>query len=163
MSPSSVPKCSHCAPSSFPLGVFVQISGATSSKKSSLTTYLNPDPHIFPSATSPEFFSDSFLIHYSISSVQSLSCVQLFATPRTAAHQASLSITNFWNLPKLMYIESIMPSNHLILCLPLLLLPSIFPRIRVFLNESALRIRWPKDWSFTTASVLPMDIQDDFL
>ena len=102
MSPSSVPKCSHCAPSSFPLGVFVQISGATSSKKWSLTTYLNLDPHIFPSATSPEFFSDSFLIHYSVSSVQSLSCVQLFATPRTAAHQASLSITNFWNLPKLM-------------------------------------------------------------
>ena len=78
------------------------MSGATSSKKSSLTTYLNPDPHIFPSATSSHFFSDSFLIHYSVCSVQSLSCVQLFVTPRTAACQASLSITNSWNLPKLM-------------------------------------------------------------
>ena len=83
------------------------------------------------------------------SSVQLLSCVQLFATPWTAAHQASLSITNSRSPPKLMSIESVMPSNHLILCLPLLLLPSIFPSIRVFSNESALRIRWPKDWSFS--------------
>ena len=83
------------------------------------------------------------------SSVQSLSCVQLFATPWTAAHQASLSITNSWSLPKLMSIESVMPSNHLILCHPLLLLPSIFPSIRVFSNESALHIRWPKYWSFS--------------
>ena len=83
------------------------------------------------------------------SSVQSLSRVQLFATPWTAAHQASLSITNFQSLLKLMFIESVMPSNYLILCCPLLLLPSIFPSIRVFSNESALRIRWPKYWSFT--------------
>ena len=83
------------------------------------------------------------------SSVQSLSCVQLFATPWTAAHQASLSITNSWSLPKLMSIESVMPSNHLILCHPLLLLPSIFPSIWVFSNESALHIRWPKYWSFS--------------
>ena len=76
-----------------------------------------------------------------ISSVQSLSRVQLFATTWTAAHQASLSITNSWSLPKPMSIESVMPSNHLILCRPLLLLPSIFPSIRVFSNESALRIR----------------------
>ena len=83
------------------------------------------------------------------SSVQSLSHVWLFATPRTAACQASLSIINSWSSPKPMSIESVMPSNHLILCHPLLLLPSIFPRIRVFSNESALRIRWPKYWSFS--------------
>ena len=82
-------------------------------------------------------------------SVQSLSCVRLFATPWTAARQASLSITNSRNPPKPMSIESVMPSNHLILCCPLLLLPSIFPSIRVFSNESALRIRWPKCWSFS--------------
>ena len=81
------------------------------------------------------------------SSVQSLSRVWPFATPWTAAHQASLSITNSWSLPKPMSIESVMPSNHLILCRPLLLLPSIFPSIRVFSNESALHIRWPKYWS----------------
>ena len=83
------------------------------------------------------------------SSVQSLSCVQLFATPLTAAHQASLSITNSQSIPKLMSIESMMPSNHLSLCCPLLLLPSIFPSIRVFSNESVLCIRWPKYWSFS--------------
>ena len=75
------------------------------------------------------------------SSVQSLSRVWLFATPQTAAHQASLSITNSWSLLKLISIESVMPSNHLILCRPLLLLPSIFPSIRVFSNESVLHIR----------------------
>ena len=75
--------------------------------------------------------------------------VQLFATPWTAARLASLSITNSWSLPKLMSIESVMPSNHLILCCPLLLPPSIFPSIRVFSNESALPIRWPKYWSFS--------------
>ena len=83
------------------------------------------------------------------SSVQSLSRVQLFATPWTAAHQASLSITNSQNLLKLMSIELVMPSSHLILCHPLLLLPSIFPSNRVFSNESALCIRWPKSWSFS--------------
>ena len=72
-----------------------------------------------------------------------------FATPWTAAHQASLSITNSWSLPKLMSIEPVMPSNHLILCHPLLLLPSIFPSIRVFSNESVLCIKWPKNWSFS--------------
>ena len=82
-------------------------------------------------------------------SVQSLSCVQLFATPWTTARQASLSITNFWSLPKLMSIELVMLSNHLILCHPLLLLPSIFPNNRVFSNESALLIRWPKYWTFS--------------
>src|SRR5574337_824720 len=83
------------------------------------------------------------------SSVQSLSHGQLFAAPWTAAHQASLSITNSWNLLKLMSIESVMPSNHLILCHPLFLLSSIFPSIRVFSNESALHIRWPNYWSFS--------------
>ena len=98
-----------------------------------------------------------FLTSYNSSSVQSLSHVQLFVTPWSAARQASLSITNSWILLKLMSIESVMPSNHLILCCPLLrlilchpllLLPSIFPSIRVFSHKSALLIRWPKYWSF---------------
>ena len=81
------------------------------------------------------------------SSVQSLSRVRLFAAPWTAAHQASLSITNSQSLLKVRPIESVMPYNHLILCCPLLLPPSIFPNIRVFSNESTLRMRWPKYWS----------------
>ena len=92
----------------------------------------------------------SFLLYINVIVVvvvQSLSHVRLFVTPWTAAHQAS--ITNSWSLPKLMSIESVMPSNHLILCHPLLLLPSIFPSIRVFSNESALYIRRPKYWSFS--------------
>ena len=83
------------------------------------------------------------------SSVHLLCHIQLFATPWTAAHQASLSITNSRSLLKLMSITSVMPSNHHILCHPLLLLPLIFPSIRVFSNESALSIRWPKYWSFS--------------
>ena len=83
------------------------------------------------------------------SSVQSLSHVRLFATPWTAAHQPSLSFTNSGTLFKLMSIKSVMPSNHFILCHPLLLLPSIFPSIRIFSNESTLCIRWPKYWSFS--------------
>ena len=86
---------------------------------------------------------------YQFSSLQLLSHVRLFATPWTAARQTSLSITNSQSLLKLMSIESVMPSNHFILCHPFLLLPSIFPSIRVFSNESALRIRWPKYWSFS--------------
>ena len=85
------------------------------------------------------------------SSVQSLSHVCLFATPWTAAHQVSLSITNSQSLLKLMSIESVIPSNHIILCHPLLLLPSIFPSIRVFCNESVLHITWPKYWSFSSS------------
>ena len=85
----------------------------------------------------------------SFSSVQSLSHLWLFATPWTAARQAFLSITNSQSPPKPMSIVSVMPSNHLVLCHPLLLLPSIFPSIRVFSNESALCIRWPKYWSFS--------------
>ena len=86
---------------------------------------------------------------WSLSSVQSLSRVQLFATPWTAARQASLSVTNSRSLLKLMSIESVMPSNHLILCRPFLLLPSIFPSLRVFSDESVLHIRCPKYWSFS--------------
>jgi len=94
---------------------------------------------------------ESFFTTYpfQFSSVQPLSLVQLFASPWTAACQASLSITSSQSLLKLMSIESVMPSNHLILCHPLLLLPSIFPSIRVFSNESVLCIRWPKYWSFS--------------
>ena len=92
-----------------------------------------------------------------IISVQSLSCVQLFATPWTAACQASLSITNSRSLLKLMSIRSAMPSNYLILCRPLLLLPSIFPSIRVFSNDSILWIRWPKYWGFSF-SISPSNV-----
>ena len=83
------------------------------------------------------------------SSVQSISCVRVFVTPWTAAHQASLSITNSWSPPKPMSIELVMPSNYLTLCHSLLLMPSIFPSIRVFSSESVLRMRWPKYWSFS--------------
>ena len=89
----------------------------------------------------------SFVLLFSL--VQSVICVRLFATPWTAARQASLSITNTQSLLKLMSIKSVMPSNHLILCLPLLLLPLIFPSVRVFSKESILHIRWPKYWSFS--------------
>ena len=87
--------------------------------------------------------------YHSLSSVQPLSCVRLFVTPWTVAPQAPLSITNSWSLLKLMSIESVMPSNHLILCRPLLLLPPIPLSIRVFSNKSALSIRWPEYWSFS--------------
>ena len=86
------------------------------------------------------------VIKHQLNSVQSLSHVQLFVTPWTAACQASLSITNTWSLLKLMSIESVIPSNHFILCRPFLFLPSIFLSIRVFSSESALCIRWPKYW-----------------
>ena len=89
-----------------------------------------------------------FIISSISQAVQSFSSVQLFVTPRTATRQDSLPITNSWSLRKLMSIESVMPSNHLIPCHPLLL-PSVFPNVRIFSNESALRIRWPKYWSFS--------------
>ena len=92
---------------------------------------------------------DEEISWHHFSSVQLLSRVWLFAIPWTTAHQASLSITNSQSLLKLMSIESVVPSSHLILCHPLLLLPSIFPRIRVFSSESVLCIRWPKFWSFS--------------
>ena len=94
-------------------------------------------------------FAGSRTISYQYQSIQQLSHVQLFATPWTAASQASLCITNTQSLPKLTSIELVMPSNHLILCHPLLLLPLIFPSIKVFFNESVLCIRWPKYWSFS--------------
>ena len=103
-----------------------------------------PLPHSgFPRDT------DSELLARDSGSVQLLRHVRLFATPRTAAHQASLSITSSWSLLKLLPTESVMPSNRLILCRPLLLPPSIFPSIRVSSNESTLRIGWPKYWSFS--------------
>ena len=95
-----------------------------------------------------------FLIYSWLQLVQSLSRVRLFATPWMATRQASLSITNSWGSLKLMSIESVMPSSHLILCRPLLLLPPIPPSIRVFSNESALRMRWPKYWSYSF-SIIP--------
>ena len=111
------------------------------------------DTNIFPVFPSQSSFS----------SVQLLSHVQLFATPWTTARQASLSITNSQSPPKLMSIESVMPSNNLILCRPLLLPPSIFPSIRVFSNESAFCIRWPKYWSFSF-NISPSDeLRTDFL
>ena len=96
----------------------------------------------------PSLCLASFFQMDQFSSVQLLSCVQLFATPWTAARQASMSITNSWTLLKLMSIESVMPSNHLILCCSLLLPPLIIPSIRVFSYESVLHIRWPKYWGF---------------
>ena len=95
------------------------------------------------------FICHVFYLPHCISSVQSLSHIQLFAIPWAVACQASLSITNSWSLLKLMSIKSVMPSNHLILCCPVLLLPSIFPSISVFSDESVLRIRWPKCWRFS--------------
>jgi len=107
---------------------------------------LVPLPFLNPACTSGR---SQFTYCWSLSSVQSLSHVRLFAAPWTAAHQASLSITNYWSSLKLMSIESVMPSNHLILCRSLLLLPSIFPSIRVFANELVLQGRWSKYWSFS--------------
>ena len=94
------------------------------------------------------------------SSVQLVSRVRLFATSWTAAREASMSITNSWSLLKLLSLESVMPFNHLILCHPLVLPPSIFPNIRVFSNETVLHMRWPKYCSFSSTSVLPKNIQD---
>ena len=116
------------------------------------TLEMNRDRFVLFEITHKYCISESFVDYegpVQFSSVQSLSRVQLLETPWTAAHQTSLSITNSWNLPKLMSIESVMPPHHLIFCHPLLLLPSIFPSIRVFSNESALHIRWPKYWSFS--------------
>ena len=101
-----------------------------------------------------EFRKTAAMILYQIRSDQSLSHVRLFATPCITARQASLYITNSWSLLRLTSIESVMPSSHLILCRPLLLLPPIPPSIRVFFNESTLRMRWPKYWSFSF-SIIP--------
>ena len=105
------------------------------------TSIASPRSALWPETTSASSSYPSVQFSFSLIS-------NFFVSPWTAAHQASLSITNSWSLLKLMSIESVMPSNHLILCHPLLLLPSIFPSIRVFSSESALHIRWPKYWSF---------------
>ena len=112
-----------------------------------MQTFIDMEPLLhFMKRTSFETHETFEIQQYS---VQSLSRVSLFVTPWTAAHQASLSITNSRSLLKLMSIKSVMPSNHLILCCPLLLPPLIFPSIRVFSNQSALCIGWPKYWSFS--------------
>ena len=119
------------------------------------SSHLLPTHHILGAPSGPLYTQlhltpfNSWMISVQFSSVQLLSRVWLLRTPWTAARQASLSITNSWSLPKLVSIESVMPSNHLILCHPLLLLPSIFPSIKVFSNQSAFHIRWPKYWSFS--------------
>ena len=105
-----------------------------------------PYPLPLPSCTTHFHFSGT--CSQSVSSVAQ-ECLTFFETPWTAACQVSLSITNSWNLLRLMSIQSVMPSNHLILCCPLLLLPPLFPSIKVFSNESVLHIRWPKYWSFS--------------
>ena len=113
---------------------------------------------LFPEVVhSRKYLQDSYI--YFLSSVQSLSCVLLFVTQWTTAHQASLSITNSRSLLKLMSIKLVMPPNHLILCCLLLILLSIFPRIRVFSSESVLHIRWQKYWSFSFSLSFPMNIQ----
>ena len=118
-----------------------------------------PWPHYNCNVSSSFQVARSFLGRI-ISSVQSLSCVQLFATPWTTAHQASLSITNSWSLPKLMSIESVMPSNHLILCRPLLLLPSIFPSIRVFPVSQLSASGSQSIGVSASTSVLPVNTQE---
>ena len=124
-------------------------------------------PHIFKEVSSlwlVRILSPTWMLHIiqciQFSSVQSFSHVQLFATPWTAARQASLSITNSLSSPKLMFIESVMPSNHLILCRPLLLLPSIFPSVRVFSNSQLFKSGGQSIGVSASASVLPMNTQD---
>ena len=110
---------------------------------------LDKIPYRINTSRKGKVLQDQILEQSNFVVVQSLNHVRLFATPWTAAHQASLSVTIFWSLLKIMSIESVMPSNYLTLCCPLLLLPSIFPQIRVFPNESTHYIRWPKYWSFS--------------
>ena len=112
-------------------------------------THTHIHTHTTHTHTNTNIYVFFFRFFPQFNSVQLLSPAQLFVAPWTAAHQAFLSIPNSWSLPKLMSIESVLPSNHLILCESLLLLPSIFPSIRVFSNKWALRIRWPKYWSFS--------------
>ena len=107
--------------------------------------YLTEDSSCLP--VLPSTFPNKSFAYFS--SAQSLSPVQLFATPQTTASHVALSVINSWSSFELMSLKSVMPSNHLILCHPLLLLPSIFPSVRVFSNESVLHIKWPKDWSFS--------------
>ena len=129
----------------------ISVISGISKTQNDLTSYRNGEKNLYM-----YMYTYTYIVHVNlfiyksleslISSVQFLGCVWLFATSWTAACHASLSITNSWNLLKLMYIESVMPSNHLILCCPLIFLSSILPSIRIFSNESALCIRWPKYW-----------------
>ena len=148
---SQVPCPWDCPGKNIGLACHFLIQGIFQTQGSTCVSYI--DRHIlYHWATWEIQFQMRFQMFYklwSVSSVQSLSCVWLFATPWIAAHQASLSITNSQSLLKLMPIELVMPSSHLILCRPLLLLPPIPPSIRVFSNESTLHIRWPKYWSFS--------------
>ena len=119
-------------------------------------------PGDFPSMANSRHFSKATIIGQGTNStciVQLLGCVRLFATPWTTACQASLSFTPSWSLFKPMSIETVVPSNHLILCHPFVFLPSIFPSVRVFSKESALHIKWPKCWNLASEPVLPMNIQ----
>ena len=133
----------------------------------SILTFFRDDLSIFVSRVLKSYYLYCVIVSFSLlcinisvqfSSVQSLSCVQLFATPWIAAHQASLSITNSRSSLRFMSIESVMPSSHLILGRPLLLLPPIPPSSRVFSNESTLRMRWPKYWSFSFSIVPSKEI-----
>ena len=110
---------------------------------------VHSDPMPSPLQAPSLLFFEVFVFQGMAAVAQSLSCVWLFVTQWVATHQASLTLTISWSLLKLISIESMMPSNHLILCQPRLLLPSIFPRIRVFPSKSVLRIKWPKYWSFS--------------
>ena len=133
----------------FVLRIEFQVKNHFSSELKGITlvvsTFQGSMPHFLPVYSPLVFFLQVLIVQ----SVQLLSGVRLFVTPWTAARQSSLFITNSETLLKLMSIESVMPPNHFILCRPLLLWPSIFPSIRVFSNESVLRIRWPKYWSFS--------------
>ena len=126
------------------MNIFAKNSGITEKHKNLIILHLSIKGRALQIFRYPNY---SYIYYHML--VQSLSCVRLFATPWTIAYQASLSITNSWSLLKLISIESVMPSNHLILGCPVLLLPWIIPCIRVFSNESVLCIRWPKYWSFS--------------
>ena len=139
-------KCDGCTTSLVPSG-YHQCNGDTNSIY--LLRLLGGLSKIMPVNCFEQSGIDALYVRFCCCFVQSLSCVQLFVTPWTAARQASLSFTRSPNLLKLISIESEMPSNHLILCRPLLLLPPIPPSIRVFSSESTLRMRWPKYWSFS--------------
>ena len=149
-----------CRPSTHAVAVTIPTSWWVNTREigsHSCEIQLDVSVNLYPS---PSTWGSSTLPGASV--VQSLSCVQFFVIPWTAAPQASLSFGISWSLLKLMCIESVMPSNHLILCYPLLLLPTIFPSIRVFFSESALHIRWPNIGASASTSILPMNIQDWF-
>ena len=160
-------RCLMFGPTSvIPVNLFISVSSAhrTLLQYSRITVGYSSSPFVgWVNSVSPNYLFFETMYYAAFSSVQSLSRVRLFETPWTAAHQASLSITNSRSLLKLMSIESVMPSNHLILCCPLLLLPSVFPSIRVFSNESGGQSIASGGQSIgvsASASVLPMNIQD---